>query len=157
MLCYGNERMRELRMARVENGESPSEGCTENQLHYVVLTQVGFSAGRSRPVRLLLAAAWWPSAAVSTWLVRSMLSPHLSSVMFIVGLVHRTNRGIRCRQSSHKAPFAARELNWTPVLNTCRPVPTWVTTSGGLPIRQNRQLPKARQGAVARPIHCEFF
>ena len=69
MLRYGNERMRELRMARVENGESPSEGCTENQLHYVVLTQVGFSAGRSRPVRLLLAAAWWPSAAVSTWLV----------------------------------------------------------------------------------------
>jgi len=29
--------------------------------------------------------------------------------------------------------------------------------SDGLPIRQNRQLPKARHGAGARPIHCEFF
>jgi len=29
--------------------------------------------------------------------------------------------------------------------------------SGGLPIRQNRQLPKARHGAGARPVHCEFF
>ena len=28
---------------------------------------------------------------------------------------------------------------------------------GGLPIRQNRQLPKARHGAGARPVHCEFF
>jgi len=109
MLCYGNERMRELRMARVENGESPSEGCTENQLHYVVLTQVGFSAGRSRPVRLLLRGGLVPRC-LPGW-SRSMLSPHLSSVMFIVGLVHRTNRGIRCRQSSHKAAFAARELN----------------------------------------------
>ena len=29
--------------------------------------------------------------------------------------------------------------------------------SGGLPIRQNRQLPKARHCAGARPVHCEFF
>ena len=29
--------------------------------------------------------------------------------------------------------------------------------SGGLPIRQKRQLPKARHGAGARPVHCEFF
>jgi len=29
--------------------------------------------------------------------------------------------------------------------------------SGGLPIRQNRQLPKARHGAGARPVHCEFL
>jgi len=29
--------------------------------------------------------------------------------------------------------------------------------SGGLPIRQNRQLPKARHGAGARPVHFEFF
>ena len=28
---------------------------------------------------------------------------------------------------------------------------------GGLRIRQNRQLPKARHGAGARPVHCEFF
>ena len=32
-----------------------------------------------------------------------------------------------------------------------------VGSSGGLPIRQNRQLPKARHGAGARPVHCEFF
>jgi len=29
--------------------------------------------------------------------------------------------------------------------------------SGGLSIRKNRQLPKARHGAGARPVHCEFF
>ena len=29
--------------------------------------------------------------------------------------------------------------------------------SGGLPIRKNRQLPKARHGAGARPVHCDFF
>ena len=32
-----------------------------------------------------------------------------------------------------------------------------VVFSGGLPIRQNRQLPKARHGAGSRPVHCEFF
>ena len=31
------------------------------------------------------------------------------------------------------------------------------SSSGGLPIRQNRQLPKARHGAGAQPVHCEFF
>ena len=34
---------------------------------------------------------------------------------------------------------------------------TAVFVSGGLPIRQNRQLPKARHGAGARTVHCEFF
>jgi len=31
------------------------------------------------------------------------------------------------------------------------------SSRGRLPIRQNRQLPKARHGAGARPVHCEFF
>jgi len=32
--------------------------------------------------------------------------------------------------------------------------PRCAHVSDGLPIRQNRQLPKARHGAGARPVHC---
>jgi len=32
-----------------------------------------------------------------------------------------------------------------------------LTTSGGLPIRQNRQLPVARHGAGARTVHVNFL
>ena len=41
------------------------------------------------------------------------------------------------------------------LLTACNLTPLYA--SGGLPIRQKRQLPKARHGAGARPVHCEFF
>jgi len=56
--------------------------------------------------------------------------------------------------TDHAAPPPLRHVGFTRVVVRLL---DQVMTSDGLSTKQNRQLPKARHGAGARPVHCEFF
>jgi len=74
-----------------------------------------------------------------------LLWRHYDTLFPVLGMTPYLHKLIGCRR--RRQAEAARLTRMQP----------WAWTSGGLPIRQKRQLPKDRHGAGARPVHCEFF